>query len=71
MVSMSRSAMTIAKACDDLDHVRAVIQNARVDLEILRSEVHDLLTGNVDLYAKQVLLGYIDVIDGSLRSAVH
>jgi hypothetical protein len=47
------------------------ILNALHDLEILRSTVHDGLTGQNDLFLKSSLIQDIDAVESNLRKALQ
>jgi hypothetical protein len=49
--------------------MEAYIANAQFHLDLLRSTVHDALTGHNDAFLKTSLLQDIDAIDTNLRKA--
>lgn len=53
-----------------MDDLHAYIVNAQIDLERLRSTIHDGLTGRNDLYLKVSLLQDLDAAEANLQRAL-
>lgn len=54
---------------DDHNEIAALISNALFHLDILRSTIHDGLTGKNDLFLKVSLLNDLDAVQSSLQKA--
>lgn len=61
---------TIAAVVEQLDEREALLRNALKESDVLRSVIHDGLTGRNDVWLKTQLLNALDAVDDNVRKAL-